>query len=138
MHIDAATPAGIPAAVACMVAAFAVDPVMGCFFHDSPPGRAEATARIVPLLPEARGASGIGGLVMGSDTRCPDWPANIRTRWDGFVASHPNLAGRLKAYETIVKSGEPGGLGFRVTAVGPLGKAQLWCLTRPHRGSHKA
>lgn len=130
MRIAPATPADLPAAAACMAAAFSNDPVTGAFFHDSPIGRAESTARFFAMLFDARIALGmpalvardgdrVGGLVMGYDTTgSADWPVDVQARWEAFEALHPGLPERFETYETLVNTFRPVGSPYVLGALG--------------------
>lgn len=113
MIIQPARTTDIPAASACLAAAFTADPVAGVFFDDSPIGRHAATEQLFGFVLEARLALGapafvawdagrIVGLVMGDATHKDDWPAGIRSRFAAFEALHPDLAQRIASYDAIV------------------------------------
>jgi GNAT superfamily N-acetyltransferase len=148
VRIEPAEPEDIPEATACMAAAFANDPIVVTFFHDSPLGRSTAIAEFFSLLLEARISLGmpalvvreanrVSGLAMGYDRMRPAWPDGIKARWDRFEAQHPALERRFAAYDAVVDACAPsephfylGALGVHPTRKGSgLGKALVRAFT---------
>lgn len=116
--LERATPADVPAAVDCLVAAFSADPLMAHLFPGPTETRLEMSGRFFSLLLRARIAldmpalvlrdgQGLGGAAMGYTTARPAWPADINAEWASFMAYEPAFQARFDAYDAASSAGEP-------------------------------
>lgn len=134
-HFRAATIADVPRAADILVEAFAADALTAHFFHDHPKGLAWARHTFFALLMRARLALGMPclvferggdllGVVMGYDTRRPDWPSPHAQAWDAFEASAPAIGARLGAYEALCRTFVPTTPHYYLGVIGVLPAAQ--------------
>lgn len=115
---ERATTSDVPAAVECLVAAFAADPLMAHLFPGPTETRLRMSGRFFSLLLRARVAldmpamvlrdgQGLGGVAMGYTTARPAWPADINAEWASFMAYEPGFQARFGAYDAASSAGEP-------------------------------
>ena len=112
-----AVPADVEDAVACLVTAFAEDPITGFLLQTGPHHR-ERVTRFFSLLMRARialkmsvlvarGPTGIHGAAMGYATAVPTWPSDIAEEWDRFEKAAPGLTERMATYDEITAKSKP-------------------------------
>jgi ribosomal protein S18 acetylase RimI-like enzyme len=117
MHITAASLADLDESVACLVPAFAQDPITG-FLLQPGPGYRGRLAQFFALLTRARlalgmpvivarDASGIRGAAMGYATAHSPWPDDLAQEWTRFESATPGLTQRLAIYDAISARGKP-------------------------------
>jgi ribosomal protein S18 acetylase RimI-like enzyme len=117
MHITTAARSDLEPAIACLVAAFAEDPITG-FLLQAGPNYQERLAQFFSLLMRARialdmpvliarDATGIHAAAMGYATSRPAWPTTIAEAWDHFENTIPGLTDRMAIYDEIAEKGKP-------------------------------
>jgi ribosomal protein S18 acetylase RimI-like enzyme len=117
MNITSASLSDLDGSIACLVTAFAQDPITG-FLLQPGPGYPERLAQFFSLLMRARitlkmpvvvarGSSGIDGAVMGYATAHPAWPKGLTEEWDRFESAIPALTERMAAYDEVAAKGKP-------------------------------
>lgn len=118
-NIRSAEQEDISATIAALGAAFAEDPLMRYFFHDSPQGMRAAAMEFFTMLLAARLAlqmpvyvlqhgDDLLGAAMGYNISRPVWPAPMAEQWRRFETEVPGFAARLAVYEKIADACQPG------------------------------
>jgi ribosomal protein S18 acetylase RimI-like enzyme len=126
--ITTASPSDLDAAVACLAAAFARDPITGFLLHSGAAYRERVTqffsllmrARIALEMPVivAPGAAGIDGAAMGYATSRPAWPKRLAEEWDRFEMAVPGLTDRMAIYDEIADKGKPAAPHYYLGVIG--------------------
>ena len=134
-----AVPADVEDAVACLVTAFAEDPITGFLLQTGPHHRERVTrffsllmrARIVLKMPVlvTRGPPGIHGAAMGYVTAVPTWPSDLTEEWDRFEKAAPGLTERMATYDEITAKSKPDGK----TVECPVPRARRLCTDWPRK-----
>lgn len=117
MKITTAVLSDLDAAVDCLAAAFAQDPLTG-FLLQTGPGYQDRLKQFFSLLMRARivlkmpvfvvrDTAGIRGAAMGYSTARPAWPPGITEDWDRFEKTIPALADRIAIYDDIASKSQP-------------------------------
>lgn len=117
MNITTATISELDESVACLVKAFAQDPITG-FLLQPDLGYQQRLAQFFSLLMRARIAldmpvvvardsSGIHGAAMGYATVHPAWPSALTVEWDRFERSIPGFTERMAVYDEIAAKSKP-------------------------------
>lgn len=115
--IRPATGSDLDAAVACLAAAFAHDPITE-FLLDAAAGYDDRLRRFFSLLMRARLAlgmpvlvahdtTGIHGAVMGNVAAPPPWPDDLESEWGRLERDIPGFDGRAARYEAIADASRP-------------------------------
>lgn len=118
MNIVRATPTDVESATACLVRAFASDPVTGFFFLSAQNRRQELRSEFFSLLLLARlqmnmpvllvrKGGPVHGVAMGYSTERPEWPPDLSDAWERMEHSVPGMTERVSVYETISRQGKP-------------------------------
>jgi len=117
MKITTAVLSDLDAAVDCLAAAFAQDPLTG-FLLQTGPGYQDRLKQFFSLLMRARivlkmpvfvvrDTAGIRGAAMGYSTARPAWPPGITEDWDRFEKTIPALADRIATCDDIASKSQP-------------------------------
>lgn len=126
--LSGASPSDADAAVACLVAAFARDPIT-TFLLGGGHGYRQRLAEFFSLLFRARLALGmpvlvaregarIQGAAMGYSTAPHAWPAELDAAWGRFERATPGLPERMATYEAIAAGGQPGDPHYYLGVIG--------------------
>jgi ribosomal protein S18 acetylase RimI-like enzyme len=118
MKIVDATMADVEEAAAVVATAFARDPHMAYFFGPEGGERQLLVEEFFSVLMSARLAlampvmvlktgTEIAGLVMGYDTRRPDWPVEFEHRWDRLCAKSADAADHFARNDALCEKHKP-------------------------------
>lgn len=136
MQITAAMTSDAEHAVACLVAAFAEDPIT-TFLLQPGPGYPQRLTRFFSLLFRARvalrmpvlvaqDASGIHGAAMGNTAAPPPWTDDLEREWSELETAYPGFNDRAAIYDEISRKSTPPSAHYYlgVIGTGPLSRGQ--------------
>lgn len=126
--ITPAAPSNLDAALDCLVAAFADDPITG-FLLQAGAGYPQRLRQFFSLLMRARlalgmpvllarDATGLLGAAMGYTTARLDWPTDIAADWERFEQATPALTERIAVYDQITTRCQPAAPHYYLGVIG--------------------
>jgi ribosomal protein S18 acetylase RimI-like enzyme len=135
MEIIKASLDHVEKAVSCLVNAFANDPQVAYFFPVRPEARPYLVKEFFVILLEARLKLGMPvlqlmegdsvlGVVMGYDTRRPEWPPSQAKRLSAFESVNEGLVDRFTQADKIMEGLKPASPHYYLGVVGMNPTAQ--------------